>query len=129
MSRSRLTDGDIYATIMRVSKKLFDNAYANIDIRYKKCIDILYDFYDKRGAFNKDERVSRKYYNWRIKVLERDHYKCQHCSSKNNLHAHHIKRFVDYPELRFDINNGLTLCKSCHIEIHKNNGFFLSTSL
>ena len=58
---------------------------------------------------------------WRKAIFERDNYACQICGDNrgHNLNAHHIKSFKDYPELRFDLNNGITLCKNCHSEIHK----------
>ncbi len=60
---------------------------------------------------------SREYINWRIKVFKRDNYKCQTCNKVGGyLEAHHIKPFSLFPNLRFDINNGVTLCKSCHIK-------------
>ena len=60
-------------------------------------------------------RMSLKYKIWRRAVFERDNYKCVICGYKGNkLNADHIKPFCDYPELRFVIDNGRTLCVSCH---------------
>lgn len=59
---------------------------------------------------------SSQYLEWRIKVFERDNYTCQKCGLNDGsyLTAHHIKSFAHYPDLRFDVNNGETLCESCH---------------
>lgn len=55
-----------------------------------------------------------RYKYWRSRVYKRDGYACKLCLSKDAIEAHHIKRWADFPEHRFDINNGITLCKVCH---------------
>jgi len=53
--------------------------------------------------------------HWRIDVFRRDEFTCVMChTTGGRLNAHHIKKFADYPDLRTDINNGVTLCVSCH---------------
>lgn len=61
-------------------------------------------------------RHLQDYKHFRIKVLERDDYKCVECSSTENLTVDHIKPFSLFPELRLDINNGQTLCRPCHVK-------------
>lgn len=69
---------------------------------------------------NQKERNSKKYSKWRKNVFIRDRYICQKCGQQGgNLNAHHIKPWSKYPDLRFSIDNGITLCKNCHKLIHK----------
>lgn len=55
-------------------------------------------------------------------VYERDKYKCVRCdakhTSKQKLHAHHIKVWAGNPNSRFDLKNIITLCQSCHKFVH-----------
>lgn len=63
-----------------------------------------------------------EYKNWRKAVFERDNYKCQaRCCDGNTtkIVAHHKVFWIKNVELRFDINNGITLCVDCHRRVHK----------
>lgn len=69
---------------------------------------------------NKDYRQSNEYKKWREAVFIRDGFKCQICGQVGGaLNAHHIKTFKDFPKLRFEVSNGITLCEKCHRELHK----------
>ena len=59
-------------------------------------------------------RKSPEYALWRTAVFTRDNFMCIWCGSKEKICADHIKKFAHYPELRFAIDNGRTLCESCH---------------
>lgn len=63
---------------------------------------------------------SAEWKNWRKEVFQRDNYTCQFCYKRGvYLEAHHIKFSDQNPELRFEISNGLTLCKKCHKDYHR----------
>lgn len=61
-----------------------------------------------------------EYEDWRKSVFERDKYTCQKCGDNKggNLQAHHLEPFADCLDLRFTIDNGLTLCENCHRLVH-----------
>lgn len=71
----------------------------------------------KGGITPQNERIrnSVEYKLWRRSVFERDKYTCVFCgANKCYVQADHIKPFAYYPELRFAIDNGRTLCVPCH---------------
>lgn len=59
-----------------------------------------------------------RYKEWRNSVLDRDGHKCTRCGSTEKLHVHHKKEWHRFPELRYEISNGKTVCFSCHVNIH-----------
>ena len=85
-------------------------------------------------------------YNWFTKIIIRDNYKCVWCGDTNDLDAHHINPIVkiikkiteniifenddlkieyviNHPEIKdSNLENGITLCRSCHKKAHKNWG-------
>ena len=64
---------------------------------------------------NKTLRRSLEYRLWRESVFKRDNFTCIWCGKHGvELNADHIKQFAYFPELRFAIDNGRTLCIPCH---------------
>lgn len=65
------------------------------------------------------------YREWIRKILEKDNYTCQCCDDNRggNLVAHHILNYSEHDELRTDVNNGITLCKTCHKLFHDTYGY------
>lgn len=81
-------------------------------------IDIVNNGKRRGGRFS--QRNMEAYRVWRKAVFTRDGYKCRECPAKKPLVAHHVKAWAKHPELRFDVDNGLTLCRACHALKHPN---------
>lgn len=56
---------------------------------------------------------------WRRAVLDRDGHACTRCAATTALHAHHLLEWATHPEHRYDLANGVTLCRSCHRDAHR----------
>lgn len=75
----------------------------------------------KGGLTLENEKIRKniEYRLWRESVFARDNWTCRKCGKRGNrLHAHHIKNFAQWQELRFAIDNGITFCKDCHKDFH-----------
>ena len=77
-----------------------------------------------KGGITPQDKIDRKcwlYNEWRKEVYKRDNYTCQVCLDKthNRLRAHHIISFAKYPDLRFNVQNGITCCEQCHDTAYK----------
>lgn len=76
-----------------------------------------------------EERVNARhtpeYNDWRIAVYTRDNYTCQCCGdySGGNLVAHHYSNYAQHEKLRYDVDNGATVCEKCHVSFHNEYGY------
>ncbi|MCK9369506.1 NUMOD3 domain-containing DNA-binding protein [Candidatus Dojkabacteria bacterium] len=74
-------------------------------------------------SVNIQARNTIEYDIWRNGNFARDGYTCQKCWIRGGkLIAHHVLNFAEWVELRFAIDNGITLCKECHKLFHKKYG-------
>jgi len=64
-------------------------------------------------------RTSKEYRAWRVSVIRRDGC-CVICGSLTKREAHHINHSTYFPDLRFSVENGVTLCRNCHSQFHTN---------
>lgn len=102
----------------------------------KKCVSIAYKerFAGESNPHWDDSKTDEErlkdrkyleYVQWRNEVYKRDNYTCKCCgdSSGGNLNAHHLNSYNSDIEHRTDIDNGITLCESCHKSFHKIYGY------
>lgn len=87
-------------------------------------------FYKNPSAIRTtEERILKRKvpqnYKWIRDVYKRDNYTCQCCGYDNGgtLTAHHQNSWHWDKDNRFNIENGVTLCESCHHRFHKEYGY------
>lgn len=77
----------------------------------------------KGGITPENQRIrwSFEMKEWKRSVFNRDNFTCQVCNEpySGKLNAHHINPFAKFPELRMDVDNGMTLCQPCHLYVHR----------
>lgn len=78
-----------------------------------------------------EERLKNRYRmsdgdfrSWANLIKDRDKYTCQICNQHGGkLKAHHLNGWNAFPEQRFDLDNGVTLCNDCHKDFHSQYGY------
>jgi hypothetical protein len=66
-----------------------------------------------------NKRFTPEYNNWKENVFKKNNYICQICNNRGgDLNAHHLMGYNKYIELRFNLDNGITLCETCHDNFH-----------
>lgn len=95
-------------------KERFKKGILNIGAKGEKNLFWIKDRTKLKTSERKDLDV--QYKNWRKEVKDRDNWNCRLSSNdcKGRLESHHIFNWIDYPELRYVINNGITLCAFHH---------------
>lgn len=80
----------------------------------------------KRMEQLKRDSGGEKYSSWRKYVLTRDGKKCQmgNCGCTESLQVHHINKYADYLDLRYNTYNGITLCSHCHKKTFGKEGIY-----
>lgn len=104
-----------YALNHKKERKQYWKLYYKNNIKNILYKNIEYRKKTKNGCW----RLSKEYLIWKDKIYKRGNYKCQECSKSHcKLNAHHIKPAKDYPQLRYNVRNGICLCVECHKRKH-----------
>lgn len=70
------------------------------------------------------ERKTLKDTQWRNDVLKRDDFTCGFCGKRGgDKVAHHLNSYDKHKKDRYNIDNGITLCDTCHKEFHSTYGY------
>lgn len=112
---------DIRRAALDMFTQQLDSALRNLQFDEALTVAFRIDIVGQNGkkrSWRGNHRNMPEYAEWRQAVYQRDGFCCQECGSKGPLNAHHIKSWARYPELRFNIDNGITLCVDCHKTRH-----------
>jgi 5-methylcytosine-specific restriction endonuclease McrA len=92
-----------------------------------KCWQVGSDNPNWNDSYNREQRehlrIADNYIHWAKAIKIRDNFTCQKCKQHGGqLHSHHIESFAKNKDKRYELSNGITLCKACHIKLHKSYG-------
>lgn len=114
--KSRQTMLDKYGVEYNMQRDDMKEQYLNGE-KNNFWIDGRHELYESDWKSNKDaDRI-------RGVVFKRDNRTCKICGSKEEINAHHLYSRNSHPDLVYDPDNIVTLCKKCHTDFHKEYGF------
>ena len=71
-----------------------------------------------------DRSDDPEFQRWARAVKVNDNFICQICNAQGvYVEAHHKNGWNTFPDERYDLDNGVTLCKRCHDRFHETYGF------
>lgn len=73
------------------------------------------------------ERISEEYKLWRAAVVKRDKHRCRFpgCKRRTKIEVHHIIPWSRNTSLRFEVSNGICLCRYHHKQIKGKEGYYI----
>lgn len=124
---------DLKECNLHINDPLWGNERLQAEEKLRVCKDLKQFLYIPGGVipqiegknyyFTRELRENqKKSFAWRNQVILRDNFKCRKCALSAGLEAHHIYSYKNEPSMRYDINNGVTLCFFCHKDFHKKYG-------
>jgi 5-methylcytosine-specific restriction endonuclease McrA len=72
---------------------------------------------------NGKTKPTRRYHEFRMRILYRDRWRCTNCGSRKRLTIHHILPCKTHRFLCFVPGNVVTLCVECHRKRHEKEGY------
>lgn len=112
------SENRIKNSLLRLGKKLSEKTKKKISETHKgeKAWNWKKDRTQLSRVAKQGERRTSAYFYWRKSICMRDNWKCKISNSecKGRLEVHHILNWKDFKELRYEINNGITLCHAHH---------------
>jgi 5-methylcytosine-specific restriction endonuclease McrA len=75
----------------------------------------------KKKRYIDNEYTRNDLFFWAREVRMQYNYHCVYCNTSRHLSAHHIFPKSKYKGLKYNLNNGILMCKECHIELHQLN--------
>ena len=84
---------------------------------------------EKTETSRRTRNYDSQHYQWQKAIKERD-ISCINCNSTDELVAHHLNSYKWFPEQRYNLNNGVTLCATCHNNYHVwMGGFWVKSTI
>lgn len=70
-----------------------------------------------KDKYGRSRRKADK--TWSAAVRARDNSTCQRCGKvEKSIHTHHVAPRSRRPDLKYQVDNGICLCNSCHMYVH-----------